>query len=434
MTPFDRTDGHASRFTSQRHPKPAASASTESVRQDAQYGADGTYSLPGNRHYNPSASLPLDYDFSNQFGYTGYGGNAGATYNTPSTANPPFNNNANNNYIPVTRGTQSVDHSAHHSAGSGYFSPNYNGYNPNNDQDANVSRQYDTTGYGGNPTSNYNATYTYRPDNTYFPPDNNGYYPNGNQSNFTGYGSNTSGSYTSAFATNPTSSRYHHNGYDDYNPYPTSNLSSSDRYAYGNGNPNYTPTPYINGDPAWNPRGPPSIYPAQVNNNVVINNYGASQGGQNGNNVYQGPIATNQVSANALSLGHPQRGPRNAAPVANQGGPGPSPTSGQTERSRCQGSTKDGVHRPCVKTPAEPIWKNSARTKQCRYCLANKMSDVAWKVVQDLEAAGLEPCSSCYIRPARQGGGFCQVCYDAKKENAQLRKAGNGKGRKGGKK
>ncbi|EAA30098.1 hypothetical protein GE21DRAFT_5027 [Neurospora crassa] len=98
----------------------------------------------------------------------------------------------------------------------------------------------------------------------------------------------------------------------------------------------------------------------------------------------------------------------------------------------CKGSRKQGVHYPCVRNPPNRVWKTKGHARTCRECLANKPSEKACRHMDALEAAGLEPCSNCYVKAARGNGGLCADCLADKEANSKLRKQGKGKGRKKG--
>ncbi|KAK3495295.1 uncharacterized protein B0T23DRAFT_395309 [Neurospora hispaniola] len=110
----------------------------------------------------------------------------------------------------------------------------------------------------------------------------------------------------------------------------------------------------------------------------------------------------------------------------------PAVPSGQTRV--CKGSRRQGIHYPCVKNPPNRVWKTKGHARKCRDCLANKPSERACRLIDALEAAGLEPCSNCYVKAARGDGdgGLCPDCLADKQANAKLRKEGKGKGRKKG--
>ncbi|KAK3504372.1 hypothetical protein B0T13DRAFT_391768 [Neurospora crassa] len=109
----------------------------------------------------------------------------------------------------------------------------------------------------------------------------------------------------------------------------------------------------------------------------------------------------------------------------------PAVPSGQSRV--CQGSRRQGIHYPCVNNPPKRVWKIMGQARKCRECLANKPSAKACRSIDALEAAGLEPCSNCYVKAARGngGGGLCPDCLADKQANAKLRKQGKNKGRKG---
>ncbi|KAK3399400.1 hypothetical protein B0T20DRAFT_392411 [Sordaria brevicollis] len=194
----------------------------------------------------------------------------------------------------------------------------------------------------------------------------------------------------------------------------------------------------------------PSVYPLIDPSSIEASPMGSSSMGSSSmGSSSMGSSSMGSSSMGSSSMGSPPTAPSTIAPsptgsmsdqaVPASTGSNVTPASANqtnvaaapADIRRCEGSTKNGVHRPCIRPVPERIWKNTTRTKQCRHCLANKMSDAQWRIVQQMEAAGQEACSNCYIRQARAGGGFCQQCYDEKKENAALRKAGQGKGRRG---
>ncbi|KAL0472866.1 hypothetical protein QR685DRAFT_560107 [Neurospora intermedia] len=99
----------------------------------------------------------------------------------------------------------------------------------------------------------------------------------------------------------------------------------------------------------------------------------------------------------------------------------------------CKGRRQNGIQRPCISNPPNRVWKSRGNVRQCHDCLANKPSQSARRCMAALEAAGLEPCSNCYRKQARADGGLCEACFVDKRNNANLRKNGQGKGRKGNK-
>lgn len=165
---------------------------------------------------------------------------------------------------------------------------------------------------------------------------------------------------------------------------------------------------------------PNAGYPADLN----VPQYGPPEPNAN---LYQQPYV-----GDATHLSTPQQRPFVAAPVA---APAQAPNRNNASRQRglCQGKLRKGVRTPCPQ--GRTVWKwvgrSSARVRRCFGCLGNPVPLELQRNIDERQEQGIEPCSNCYHRDARgDGGGLCEICYRNKREAAELRKKGEGKGRK----
>lgn len=109
----------------------------------------------------------------------------------------------------------------------------------------------------------------------------------------------------------------------------------------------------------------------------------------------------------------------------------PNATNRPPGRRLCTGKLRQGVRTPCPEQNTVWKWVGNGNVRRCFDCLGNK---VPLSLRQDINARqeqGIEPCSNCYHRNARgDGGGLCQEDYESKQADRELRKEGQGKGRK----
>ncbi|EGO58372.1 hypothetical protein NEUTE1DRAFT_138101 [Neurospora tetrasperma FGSC 2508] len=171
-----------------------------------------------------------------------------------------------------------------------------------------------------------------------------------------------------------------------------------------------------------------SNYPAEYLTNGISSgaHYGDSLAGQNGQvhiNYHQGPT-WDGPNVGLINAPLPIT-PRPAALPAQVISQPPTVTAGSRRVRLCQGSRKKGV--PCIHNPPKRAWKQTGKVRQCTNCLANPPArDVRDGMDARLDA-GRVPCSKCFRKDARDGGGLCNTCLNMGKSNKALRKKGQGK-------